>query len=1089
MDELCCPKLILEEGAVIRETQEILLTGQEIVIGRDPESGLPISSPLVSRRHARIFPRNGQYLIEDLGSTNSTYLNDRLLNGPQPLNDGDQIRLGKAIYLAYAVAPGADETLLEASSVAKDQTVYEEEPAGGSRTLLAEDLPPADLEEPPLLVVSLANSEPHAVRLIGDRIRLGRAPDNEVVIPSPIVSGHHAVLERGPDGYRVNPVEGTPNPLYYNGTAIREARLLHDGDLLRIGSRDPEVMVSLIYQWPAEAERIGLTRSIAFGAQDQLQIGRDADNDVVLEAPIVSRFHAVVERIGQRYRVTDLHSANGTFVNDRRIEAETWLKPGDTIRIGPYRFVLGQDQLARFDETDGLRVEILGLNKWVRKDLNLLQDISLVFQPREFVVVVGQSGGGKSTLVDAIAGYRPATDGQVLVNDIDIYRHFDAVRNEIGFVPQRDIIHAELTVYQALDYAARLRMPADTSQEERHRRVMEVLDDLDLAHRKDVQISGLSGGQQKRVSIGVELLTKPGLFFLDEPTSGLDPGTETALMHLMRRLADQGRTIVLITHATKNVMLADKVLFLVRGGYLAWFGPPDEALRYFDQYRSERDRRTRPMEFDEIYAVLDDPARGKPADWAARYHESPAYQQYVVQPLGVAPGELASRGGSYAAAPALPSRGGSQAAGGSHAAGSALHQFTVLSSRNIRILTRDRVSLVLMLLSPPLVAMLDVLLSVVLGRDLFNYTTGNMGNALITLFQPGMVAIMVGALAMMREFIKETEVYKRERLVNLKVLPYVLSKLWVAGLLALYQAACYTVIHYLAFTMPGGATEFLLIYVTLLLASLAGMAMGLLASAIAPNANAAPLIVILLIIPQVALGGALIPVPSVASTPISARWSFEALVGITGAASDLAADPCWALPADQRNALTLDQKQAMGCTCMGLNALNPASCSFPGLGAYYVPALDQPEPQRPTAIGDPPPEPVLPPEPQAPADPTDTQAMAEYARQLEAYQQQVDSLQTAYQQQLAAYQAQATQYQAGIQAYQAALANWNIARSTAVGKAESVLGRFHEDFGWAFVDKGDSQLFWSRLLLTWGAQALVIAVMFFITLFAIARKA
>jgi hypothetical protein len=267
------------------------------------------------------------------------------------------------------------------------------------------------------------------------------------------------------------------------------------------------------------------------------------------------------------------------------------------------------------------------------------------------------------------------------------------------------------------------------------------------------------------------------------------------------------------------------------------------------------------------------------------------------------------------------------------------------------------------------------------------------------------------------------------------------------------------------------------------------MAMGLLASAIAPNANAAPLIVILLIIPQVALGGALIPVPSVASTPISARWSFEALVGITGAASDLAADPCWALPADQRNALTLDQKQAMGCTCMGLNALNPASCSFPGLGAYYVPALDQPEPQRPTAIGDPPPEPVLPPEPQAPADPTDTQAMAEYARQLEAYQQQVDSLQTAYQQQLAAYQAQATQYQAGIQAYQAALANWNIARSTAVGKAESVLGRFHEDFGWAFVDKGDSQLFWSRLLLTWGAQALVIAVMFFITLFAIARKA
>ncbi len=145
---------------------------------------------------------------------------------------------------------------------------------------------------------------------------------------------------------------------------------------------------------------------------------------------------------------------------------------------------------------------------------------------------------------------------------------------------------------------------------------MEVLEDLDLTHRKDVQISGLSGGQQKRVSIGVELLTRPGLFFLDEPTSGLDPGTETTFMHLMRRLADQGRTIIMVTHATKNVMLADKVVFLARGGYLAWFGPPDEALAYFDQYRSEMDRRTRPMEFDQIYTILDDPSKGNAKDWA-----------------------------------------------------------------------------------------------------------------------------------------------------------------------------------------------------------------------------------------------------------------------------------------------------------------------------------------------------------------------------------------------------------------------------------------------------------------------------------------
>ena len=134
-------------------------------------------------------------------------------------------------------------------------------------------------------------------------------------------------------------------------------------------------------------------------------------------------------------------------------------------------------------------------------------------------------------------------------------------------------------------------------------------------------------------SIGVELLTKPGLFFLDEPTSGLDPGTETALMQLMRRLADQGRTIVLITHATKNVMLGDKVIFLARGGYLAWFGPPEEALEYFDQYRPERNRRAGAMEFDEIYAVLDDSSMGSPDEWAKRYRENIAYKKYVEEPL------------------------------------------------------------------------------------------------------------------------------------------------------------------------------------------------------------------------------------------------------------------------------------------------------------------------------------------------------------------------------------------------------------------------------------------------------------------------
>jgi ABC-type Mn2+/Zn2+ transport system ATPase subunit len=258
----------------------------------------------------------------------------------------------------------------------------------------------------------------------------------------------------------------------------------------------------------------------------------------------------------------DLRSSNGTFVNGERVDGAVWLKPKDAIRVGQNRFVLGRDQLASYDDSKGLKVDVIHLNKWVRKDLNILQDVSVAFQPREFIVVVGQSGGGKSTFVDAVAGYRPATPpSRVFVNDIDVYTQFDAIRNDIGYVPQKDIIHMELTVYQALNYAAQLRMPPDTSPEERHKRVMEVLQDLDLQHRQDVQISGLSGGQQKRVSIGVELLTKPGLFFLDEPTPAR-PRTETALMHLMRpAIRPHDR---LITHATKNVMLKDKVILCPR---------------------------------------------------------------------------------------------------------------------------------------------------------------------------------------------------------------------------------------------------------------------------------------------------------------------------------------------------------------------------------------------------------------------------------------------------------------------------------------------------------------------------------------------
>ncbi len=750
-----------------------------------------------------------------------------------------------------------------------------------------------------------------------------------------------------------------------------------------------------------------------------------------------------------------------------------------------------KDQPSNPTAASGVQVNAIGLNKWVRKDLNILQDISLSFQPREFIVVVGQSGGGKSTLVDAIAGYSPATDGHVLVNGVDVYRHFDAVRDRIGYVPQRDIIHMELTVFQALDYAAKLRLPRGTPKKERRQRIEEVLDDLDLAHRKDVQISRLSGGQQKRVSIGVELLTRPELFFLDEPTSGLDPGTETALMQLMRKLADQGRTIILITHATKNVMLADKVVFLARGGYLAWFGPPEEALKYFAHYHPHRkarpilDRLAPQIEFDDIYSFLDDPANGTPQDWAERFQKSSEYQKYIAQPLKAAEEKGIGEKGKGETAPV----GNAHRAPVTHRKPvTALGQFIILSSRNIKILTRDRASLILMLLAPILIGSLDLLIAPIMGRNIYDFYEGKAPNASMTLFLLTLYTVLVGSLSQMREFIKEQDIYRRERLVNLKILPYAASKVWVAMVMAAYHAAAFTAMRYFAYRMPGGNLELALVYVTLFLSAFAGMMLGLLASARAPTAGAAPMLTILLIIPNIVLSGVLVSLPQPVSSVSSSYWAFKGLMAITGIGSDVAADDCWKFPDSLRTAMTLDDKAFYGCKCLGADMFDPDSCNFPGMGSYYNAALGQPKPVEPSPLGDPPAEPALPAPPDAPADQGDPVQVAMYLNALQTYQSEVALIQDEFKQQMADYQALSEVYKTQAAAYQKELTTWYMGRTASVGAAEGIISGVRDRFGWAFVNKKNPQQYWMALGTGWAAQGLIVLALFVAILIIIKRK-
>lgn len=1099
-----------------RAGEKINLSNLPITIGRENSVELQINLTSISKKHARISRADDGYQIEDLGSTNGTFVNEDRIQKPRRLMNGDQVALGpdvemKVVIIAVQTSGATlfraepkgkesakgDATLFHASVKAKeptkedatlfapsekvkgasksDATMFERLPIKSDKTVAFEKMPQAPAI-PPRLVVNESGKEPKLYTLTTDRLRIGRQSDNDIVLENRLVSRHHAELEKRGLDYYILPAPNVSNPLLLDGRPVMEPTLLRHGAKIRIGGYAAGEMIALDYLSPDS--EVASHQKIQFTENRLMSIGRDEGNAIVLPAPNVSRFHAEVEKVGQRYRVRDLRSSNGTYVNGKSVTGETWVNRGDAIQIGPYRFVVDENEFSQYDQSEGgVSIDIVGVNKWVSKSLNIIQNISLAFQPKEFIVVVGQSGGGKSTLVDAIAGYRPATHGKIIVNKtIDVYKEFDSIRSTIGYVPQKDIIHMELTVFQALNFAAQLRMPADTTKAERLKRVDEVMQDLDLAHRRDTQISQLSGGQQKRVSIGVELLTKPGLFFLDEPTSGLDPGMETDLMNLMRRLADQGRTIVMITHATKNVMLADKVVFLARGGYLTWFGPPEEALAYFDQYRTERDRRANSMEFDHIYNLLDQEELGNGAEWAERFKKSSAYQKYILDPL---------KGESSAQKTKKP-----QAASkslGQRNQVSAMRQFAILSRRNLKIITRDWFTLVLLLLTAPLMASLDFMLSTGVGRNPFGFNSGSFNDVVSGLIVLTNTTMLVGGLSFMRELVKEREIYKRERMVNLKLTPYIMSKIWIALLLAIYQTVCYTAIRYTAFDMPGGFEELLLFFITVYLLITAGMMIGLFSSALAPNANAAPLVLIMFIIPQMVLSGAMMPIPAPIRAPASSSWAFQGIIGISGVGSDVDKDACWNLTADERDALTLDEKNQQ-CECMGENALRQDHCNFPGLGDYYNDAIDKTDPLKPVEPGPQPSEPVLPEAPASPQNPNSLRELQTYIGELTPYNDEVKKLQDEYKKKVNAWQDEQENYKDKLETYQKDLTDLEVKRAIAIGSAEASIERYKKDFGWTFLNKDDRKKYLGTIFRTWLAQIIIIIVIFLGTVYMQKRR-
>ena len=375
--------------------------------------------------------------------------------------------------------------------------------------------------------------------------------------------------------------EKTTNGLFYQGKKIRGdepfRKVLSPGDVFRIGDEDG-TLVTLAYQDGSGTQDEALTpiHPIKLDAPE-LTIGRHIDNTIVLPNPQVSAHHAKLLREGGAYRVLDLHSTNHVYVNAQPVTTRL-LEMGDELRIGPYRLVYETTRLVQYDESLTIRLDALNLTKTIKNRATLLNDISLSIPPRSFVALVGASGAGKSTLMDALNGLRPADQGSIILNGQDYYRNLAAFNMQIGYVPQDDIVHREITVERALFYAAKLRLPGDFTAAQIEQRITEVLEDVELTDRRKQLVKQLSGGQRKRVSLALELLANPGIFFLDEPTSGLDPGLDRKMMLLLRRLADKGHTIVLVVYrTTNNISVCDYVCFLARGGRLAYFGPPEDA--------------------------------------------------------------------------------------------------------------------------------------------------------------------------------------------------------------------------------------------------------------------------------------------------------------------------------------------------------------------------------------------------------------------------------------------------------------------------------------------------------------------------------
>ncbi|MFI6357474.1 FHA domain-containing protein [Streptomyces sp. NPDC050743] len=712
----------------------------------------------------------------------------------------------------------------------------------------------------------------------GHDYHVGRDPLSDIVLDDARVSWHHAVLRCHQDRWTLTDRHST-NGTYADGRRISEWGV-RPGSVIRFGNPTDgprAVLADAPRPAPDRPSAVSLPQltgtfrrpsSVRPLPARSIRIGRAADNDLVVNDLVVSRHHAELRAHGDgTYEIVDLGSHNRTYLNGRPVTRAP-MGPGDIVGIGHSAFCLVGDELQEYVDTGEISLDAQDLTVAVDGGRKVLLDrVSFPVGEKCLLAVVGPSGAGKSTLLNALTGQRPADRGTVLYDGRDLYRDFAELRQRIGLVPQDDILHPQLTVRAALTYAAELRFPEDTAASERRARVDEVIGELGLEQRADQPVHSLSGGQRKRVSVALELLTKPSLLFLDEPTSGLDPGMDRSVMNMLRGLADDGRTVVVVTHSVLSLGVCDRLLVLAPGGKVAYYGPPDDALAFFGF-----------EQWPEAFEAFDrDPER----DWAREYRESPFHRHYVAEAT-----TQPHHPGPAPVSPAPPPRPRGWGA-----------QLGTLVRRYAAVLSSDRTFLLVMIALPFVMgAMARALAGGRLARD-------TAMNALLILC---VGAVLTGAANAVRELVKERVVYQRERAVGLPRSAYLMSKIVVLGTISVVQAVVLTLVALLGVDLntPGGRGVLLppLVEIALATAFLAftAMMLGLLVSALVRKEEVTMPLLVLLAIVQVVFCGALLPLNGVPgleqlSWLVPSRWALGAMAGTVGLSrivpGKLTADP------------------------------------------------------------------------------------------------------------------------------------------------------------------------------------------------------